>query len=72
MFSFELFQRVSGGRVREADVSWRGYELVLGLLERHIKLPSAQNTYHYGNDVLYAGLLYLDEQHLRANSLWTT
>jgi hypothetical protein len=58
MFSNELFEWVSGRRVREVDVSGKGYELALGLLERHVELPSAQNV-HYKSDVIYAGLIYL-------------
>jgi hypothetical protein len=58
MFSNELFEWVDGRRVREVDVSVRGYELALGLLGKHLELPSAQNV-HYKNDVMYAGLLYL-------------
>jgi DDE family transposase len=58
MFSNELFEWVVGRRVREVEVSGRGYELALGLLGKHLELPSAQNV-HYKNDVMYAGLIYL-------------
>lgn len=58
MISSELFEWVTGRRVRESDVSGRAYELAAGVLGRHLEFQSAQNV-HYDNDVICAGLVHL-------------
>jgi len=58
MISSELFEWMSGRRVREVDVSGRAYELALDVLGRHLELRSARNV-HYDNGVICAGLVYL-------------
>lgn len=58
MFPHNLFDGLSGERIRDAHACMRGYNLLTGLLDKHVKLPSATNI-HYPPRQLYDGLLYL-------------
>jgi len=53
-----LFNGISGERVRDVRACMGGYNLLTGLLDKHVKLPSATNI-HYPPRQLYDGLLYL-------------
>ena len=58
MISFQLFEQVSGRKIRQVEASFRANKLALDLLDQYVNLPAASNA-HYRNDAIYSGLLYL-------------
>jgi len=50
--------RLPGKRIRDIRETLRANSLALELFDKHVRLPSADNT-HYGADSLYTGLMQL-------------